>query len=49
MLRKLIGAEDDRLLREKRDRLDPTGEAEEAHRPPRGKRASVAESTTAYS
>lgn len=33
-----------RLLREQRDRWDPTGvNAEEAHRPPRGKRASGAE------
>ncbi len=33
-----------RLLREQRDRRDPTGVyAEEAHRPPRGKRASGGE------
>jgi hypothetical protein len=33
-----------RLLREQRDRGDPTGvSTEEAHRPPRGKRASGAE------
>jgi len=38
--KKLVETEGARLLWELRDRWDPAGAAEEAHRPPHGKRAS---------